>query len=160
MLLFFYNHSFQPGNVWKGGQPTLRLLVADVPKHGWLSESDERRLRPGAEILPSLLSSGTQLKYVHDDSETTSDQVGFSLWLWTMTTTSSSTTAAISTNNVTLLTASSSAEDGWGTGDAFTETSTWLLNITLPIQIVPINDQPFLVATPKMPIAAVVQVSR
>lgn len=115
-----------------GGLPSLRLQVLEVPRHGWLVESDEVRLRPGAEILPSLLSTTpSYLKYLHDDTETTADQLSLSLWL-------------LSSGN------NRSTED---------ESSTWLLNITLPVVILPVNDQPFHVVLAKAPPQPVVQVS-
>jgi len=130
--------------MWRGGLPTLRLIVSDVPKHGWLIESDETRLRPGAEILPSLLTTEAYMKYMHDDSETKEDQVILSLWLDTIPATMSN--------------GSTWSSEGRGGGGGDGGTSTWLLNVTLPIHIIPVNDQPFTIATPKAPIAPVVQV--
>jgi hypothetical protein len=128
---------FSLGNMWRGGLPSLRLQVSEVPRHGWLVESDEHRLRPGAEILPSLLTTQSYLKYLHDDSETKEDSLSFSLWL---VTTGGNTSSSLDTPTPA-------------------DTSTWLLNITLPIGILPVNDQAFKVILPKAPIAPVVQVS-
>ncbi|OXA39675.1 Chondroitin sulfate proteoglycan 4 [Folsomia candida] len=102
------------GNVWAGGLPSLRLQVTEVPRHGWLVESEETRLRPGAPLLPPLLATSGYLSYLHDDSESTSDAVTFSLWL-------------VMSNSTSLTTSPS---------------STFLLNVTLPIVVTPINDQP------------------
>jgi hypothetical protein len=132
--------------MWRGGLPTLRLLISEVPKYGWLIESDETRLRPGAEILPSLLTTESYLKYVHDDSETKEDQVVMSLWLDT------------TTGNGNGSGGSSSSSWSGSSDESSGSTSTWLLNVTLPIHISPVNDQPFTIVTPKAPISPVVQV--
>lgn len=82
------------------------------------------------------------LTYVHDDSETTEDSIQFTLWL---------SSASSSTTN-----SKGKDEGALGIGSA---SSTWLLNVTLPVHITPVNDQPFQVSTtPRGPILAVVQV--
>lgn len=112
------------GNMWRSGMPTLKLVLSEMPKHGWLvNNADGYRLQYNDKVSLQLLSRQS-IKYFHDDSETTEDDIGLAIWLWTNETT----------------------------------TSTWLLNITLPITIIPINDLPFQVTVPKGNVAAVVQV--
>jgi len=108
----------------------LRLLLSGLPKQGWITEFGKRKLTVGNEISVSLLSSGA-LKYEHDDSETTADQVPFSLWLET-----------------------APRNGSYG----MSHESTWLANVTLPIIIVPVNDQRFKISPSKGHITPVVQV--
>ncbi|CAG7786715.1 unnamed protein product, partial [Allacma fusca] len=130
----------QRGNIWRSGEtPVLKLVVVAEPRHGKLTV-DGNGLNKGAEISLDVVDRGS-LRYGHDDSETTQDLVELSLWLWT-------------------LTGGSGGGGGGGGGKSSKEeagSSTWLVNVTLPVHITPVNDQPFHISSPKGPILAVVQ---